>query len=200
MLLKVNYKKDSYVSGFSICAIIIAGIFIYWGINAFSGGFWSFGISWMGFIWIGIGSVILFGQIASISNKNKLRKIVLQEFELNPNISLEDASRNTGISLKDVKAIVLDLKARGLLKGPFNTQTGQLERVPPISPAAPIPPRSASSPTPPEPPMSPKPPIQSYMESMKAEEPREKPKFCPNCGTPINRDAAQYCAFCGFAL
>jgi len=29
---------------------------------------------------------------------------------------------------------------------------------------------------------------------------QEKAKFCPNCGTPIERDAAAFCAYCGSKL
>ena len=36
---------------------------------------------------------------------------------------------NTGISNKDVRAIVLDLKARGELRGKFSTKTGEAKHV-----------------------------------------------------------------------
>ena len=188
VIWKVNYKKDSYsISAGSICAILIAGVFIFWGINSFFGGHFSFGLSWMGFIWLGIGSVILFSQIGSIYNKGKLRKIVLQEFELKPDVSLEEISRSTGISLKDVKAIVLDLKMRGVLKGPFNTETGRLEAVPLATTTPPAPPSPRIAPVPPRAPLNPTISAQKYEVNSEEEDVRVKPKFCPNCGTAINR-------------
>lgn len=128
----MHYRKHQYSSGFSICGLLIAGMFFYWGIDAFLQGLWSFGFHWwLGFFWIAIGSAILVGQITALANRSKLRNIVLQEFKANPEASIEDISADTGISTKDIQAIVLDLRASGQLVGKFSRKTGQMK---PISP------------------------------------------------------------------
>ena len=165
-MIKMKYKKDQYINGFSICALIFAGMFFYWGINGLIDGFWQFGgVNWMSFLWIGIGSAILASQIAAIANRSKLKNVVSHEFEHNPNISVEEISNNTGISVRDIRAIILDLKSSGRLRGQFSTQTGDAKS----------------------------------MLVEKEEEPiiQEHSKFCPNCGTPISKDEAVYCAYCG---
>ncbi len=78
---------------------------------------------------IGIGVIILSSQIVAIANRSKLRRVVLQEFQTNPDASIEDVSMRTGISRKDVQAIILDLKASGQLIGKFSTKTGQIKHV-----------------------------------------------------------------------
>jgi DNA-directed RNA polymerase subunit RPC12/RpoP len=126
-MIEMKYKKDQYINGFSICALIFAGMFFYWGINGFIDGFWRFRVDWINFLWIGIGSAILVSQIAAITNRSKLKNVVSHEFEHNPNISVEEISNNTGISVRDIRAIILDLKSSGRLKGQFSTQTGDAE-------------------------------------------------------------------------
>jgi hypothetical protein len=150
---------------------LIAGIFFYWGIDAFLHGFWQFGINWMGFLWIGIGTAIASSQIAALANKSKLRNVVAQEFQINPNVSIEEISANTGISVKDIRAIILDLKGAGRLKGNFSPTTGEAKSMKVVNPQP--------DPTPEFP---------------------ERSQFCPNCGTPVSRDAAVYCAYCGSKL
>ena len=164
----MKYEKNQYSSGGSICALLIAGMFFYWGIDAFLHGFWQFGLNWMGFLWIGIGAAIASSQIAALANKSKLRNVVAQEFQINPNVSIEEISANTGISVRDVRAIILDLKAAGKLRGSFSTTTGEAESMKTVN----------------APPMKPQ-----HVE--------EKGGFCPNCGTAINRDNAAYCSYCG---
>jgi membrane protein implicated in regulation of membrane protease activity len=166
----MKYKKDQYISGFSICSLLIAGMFFYWGIDAFLHGFWYFGISWMGFLWFGIGLAILSGQVAAIVNRSKLRSVVLQEFESNSKVSIEEISGNTGISVRDIRAIVLDLKASGKLKGSFSPTTGSAEEMQ----------------------VSPK------VEEDLSTTPRGN--YCSNCGTPVERETAVYCAYCGSKL
>ena len=170
---KIKYNKDQYSHGASICALLIAGMFFYWGIDAFLHGFWQFGINWMGFLWIGIGAAIASSQIAALANKSKLRNVVAQEFQINPNVSIEEISANTGISVRDIRAIILDLKGAGRLRGNFSSMTGEAKSMEVVNPQ-------------PEPDSTPKAP--------------EKSQFCPNCGTPISRDTAVYCAFCGSKL
>jgi hypothetical protein len=120
----MKYEKNQYTEGFSVCGLIIAGAFFFWGITTIIAG------GWWGIILIGIGIAISLGLIRAIVNRKKLRNAVLYEFESNPNASLEDISKNTGISKKDVQAIILDLKMSGELRGKFSTKTGQLKTVP----------------------------------------------------------------------
>jgi hypothetical protein len=80
-------------------------------------------------VWLGIAAAILIGQIAAFTNRNKLRNAVLFEYEESPNATIEQISASTGISFRDVQAIVLDLKARGLLRGKFSSETGQMTNV-----------------------------------------------------------------------
>ncbi|MFX0023939.1 MAG: zinc-ribbon domain-containing protein [Candidatus Hermodarchaeota archaeon] len=122
----MKYERNQYSEGFSICSLIFAGIFLYWGISLFFP--WQVW-SWGGFILIGIGIAILVGQIYALTNRSKLRNVVLIEFKENPEASVEDVSRSTGISRKDINAIILDLKASGQLIGKFNTTTGQIKHL-----------------------------------------------------------------------
>jgi hypothetical protein len=124
----MKYEKNQYSEGFSICGLIIAGAFFYWGINTLLKGF--YGINWLGFLWFGIGAAILASQIRALTNRSKIKNIVQTEFEQNPNASIEEISKSTGISKKDVQAVVFDLKAEGKLKGKFSSSTGKLKKAP----------------------------------------------------------------------
>jgi hypothetical protein len=62
-----------------------------------------------------------------LANKSKLRNAVLYEYEEHPEGTIEQISQSTGITIRDVQAIVLDLKAKGLLRGKFSSTTGQLK-------------------------------------------------------------------------
>ncbi|MHA2288933.1 MAG: hypothetical protein ACXABG_09100, partial [Promethearchaeota archaeon] len=81
------------------------------------------------FLWILVGLSIISNQIYKLANRSKLRNVVKQEFEQNPNISIEMIASNTGITIKDARAIVLDLKARKELRGKFSTKTGEAKQV-----------------------------------------------------------------------
>lgn len=124
----MHYERNEYQEGFSICALIIAGIFLWWGFNIFfnemTKWWWFFG-----FFWIIVGLSIISSQIYKLTNRSKLRNIVKQEFEQNPTISIEMIANNTGITLKDARAIVLDLKGRGELRGKFSTKTGEAKHI-----------------------------------------------------------------------
>ena len=123
----MKYKRNQYSEGVSICSFIIAGILIYWGINDIFVPIWaSTGINWWGLVWFAIAAVIIGGQVAALANKSKLRNAVLYEYEEHPEATIQDISQNTGITIKDVQAIVLDLKAKGLLRGKFSSTTGQM--------------------------------------------------------------------------
>jgi hypothetical protein len=112
---------------------IIAGSFLWWGISLIATAtlvWWGVTVlqwSWSGFLVIGIGVLILISQLIALTSRNKLRRVVLQEFKTSPNASIEDVSMRTGISRRDVQAIVLDLKASGQFMGKFSTKTGQLK-------------------------------------------------------------------------
>ncbi len=164
----MKYKRDQYTNGFSVCALIIAGMFFYWGFDAFFDDSWHFIFSLWGFFWIGIGAAILSSQIALIANRSKLKNVVLHEFQSNPNISVEEISANTGISVRDARAIILDLKAAGKIRGGFSTTTGEAKSIKTIN-------------TP-------------HIEQQAIE---EKGFYCPNCGTQIKRENAEYCSYCG---
>jgi hypothetical protein len=166
-MMLMKYKRDQYNNGFSICALIFAGIFFYFGINDF----WNFNVSWISFLWIGIGAAILSSQIAVVANRSKLKNIVLHEFQSHPNISVEEISGNTGISVRDVRAIILDLKAAGRLRGSFSSSTGGAESMQVIKP-----------------------------QPVNQQPVNEKGAYCPNCGTVINRENVVYCSYCGAKL
>jgi len=122
----MHYERNEYNEGFSICGLIIAGAFLYWGINnLINWNFWW----WSGFILTAIGISIISSQIYKLTNRSKLRTVVKQEFEQNSNASIEVIASKTGITIKDVRAIVLDLKARGELRGKFSTKTGEAKHV-----------------------------------------------------------------------
>ena len=123
----MKYKRNQYSEGVSICSFIIAGILIYWGINVIFVPIWaSTSINWWGLVWFAIAAVIIGGQVAALANKSKLRNAVLYEYEEHPEATIQEISQNTGITIKDVQAIVLDLKAKGLLRGKFSSTTGQM--------------------------------------------------------------------------
>ncbi len=113
----MKYKKNQYSEGFSFCGTAIGVVFLVWGL-------FSIRILWWFIISSLIGLSILIGQFAAIANRSRLRKLVKIEFETNPNVSVQDISKNTGITEKDVQAIIIDLKLRGGWKGAFSPMTG----------------------------------------------------------------------------
>ncbi|TET05706.1 MAG: zinc ribbon domain-containing protein [Promethearchaeota archaeon] len=123
----MKYKRNQYSEGVSICSFIIAGILIYWGINDIFVPMWvGTWLNWWGLVWFGIAAAIIIGQIAALANRSKLRNAVLYEYEAHPEATIEQIRQNTGITIRDVQAIVLDLKANGLLRGKFSSTTGQM--------------------------------------------------------------------------
>ena len=171
----MHYERNQYSEGFSICGLIFAGAFLYWGFSTLTSGFFSnLHLWWIGFIFIGIGIAIISGQIYALANRSSLRNIVKYEFEENPKASIEDISANTGITVKDVRAIILDLKARGELKGKFSSKTGEMKYTEIAKPTQPI------------------------DKLIEGEE--KKGQYCPNCGTPVKKGEAIYCSYCGAKL
>ena len=111
----MKYEKNQYSEGASICGFIIAGGFLWWGFNTLFISvppFWW----WVGFIWLAIGIGIISSQIYALANRSKLRNIVKHEFTAKPNVSIEEIVANTGITIKDVRAIILDLGKRGVTR------------------------------------------------------------------------------------
>ena len=125
----MKYEKNQYSSGFSICGLIIAGAFLYWGISDLIA--WRWGFPWWGFIATAIGVAISVSQVRALFNRDKLRNLVLYEYQDNPNASIEEISNKTGITQKDVRAITLDLKGTGRLRGSFSTSTGTFKAIKP---------------------------------------------------------------------
>ena len=163
----MKYEKNSYVEGISFCSLIIAGAFLYWGIS----GVWVEVGVW-NIIQILIGLSILVGQFRAFTNKPKLRNVVLSEFTQNPNISIDEISRNTGISFKDIKAIIMDLKGSGQLRGTFSSTTGKMQL--------------AEIQKKPE------------KEAKEIETTSGGYRFCKECGTEVDKnDDAQFCPYCG---
>ncbi|MFW9771227.1 MAG: zinc ribbon domain-containing protein [Candidatus Thorarchaeota archaeon] len=163
----MRYEKNQYSAGISICALIIAGIFIYWGINdvlirPLQGQLFN----WFGIVWLGIAAAIIIGQITIWVNKDKLRKAVLYEYEENPSATIEQISTKTGITIKDVQAIVLDLKSRGLLRGKFSSSTGEMVH-------------------------------SEVVKSGQSQPSAGNVKYCPNCGTAKVKESAVFCSYCG---
>jgi len=168
----MKYEKNQYSEGVSICALIIAGMFVYWGLNdlVIKPLTESRGVVWWGFIWLGIGISIAASQVAAWLNRSRLRNAVLYEYESNPTAAIEDISQKTGITFRDVQAIVLDLKARGLLRGKFSSTTGEMKHVDVTTANPPI------------------------------ETKEDKVSYCPNCGTAKVKGTSVYCSYCGTKL
>ncbi len=89
------------------------------------------------------------------------------ELEDNPKISIEEISKNLKITKKDVQAIILDLKMRGELRGKFSSRNGTFK------------------------------PVKGDLSAQEPTEAIEQAKYCPGCGTPIKKENAQFCVYCG---
>ena len=169
----MKYKRNQYSEGLSVCSFIIAGILIYWGLNdLFIRFIWYSGeIIWFGIVWLVIGVAIVVGQVAALANRSKLRNTVLYEYEAHHEATIDEISNSTGISIRDVRAIVLDLKANGLLRGKFSSTTGQMTHAEVITK------------TKAEVPLT-----------------EGKVSYCPNCGTAKSKESAVFCSYCGSKL
>ena len=161
----MRYERNQYSEGVQICSLIIAGAFIYWGFENILGDNWFWTM-----IQLLIGFSILSSQIYAVTSRGKLRSVVKSEFSSNPSITVEQICLNTGFSRKDVKNIILDLKAGGWLRGNFSTSTGKVNIVSP-------PQKAQETPEPSD----------------------EKSVFCVSCGTSVEDDAT-FCAYCGSKL
>ncbi|MHA1670475.1 MAG: hypothetical protein ACTSV5_07825 [Promethearchaeota archaeon] len=63
----MKYGKIQYSEGVSICTLIIAGMFVYWGLNdlVIKPLTESKDVGWWGFIWLEIGLPIAVSQVAA---------------------------------------------------------------------------------------------------------------------------------------
>ena len=166
----MHYKRNQYSEGVSVCSFIIAGIFIFWGIENLFFPFWtSATTNWWGLFWFALAAAIIGGQVYAWANRSKLRNAVLYEYEEHPEATIEEISQSIGITIKDVQAIVLDLKADGLLRGKFSSTTGQMTHAEVI-----------------------KKPEGQVLEGNVA--------YCPNCGTAKVKESAVFCSYCGSKL
>jgi hypothetical protein len=102
----MKYYK-SLIIGFGF---FMATIFIIWSIFAFFNMFWNFGINWFGFIWLGLGLVIMVILIWDIMKRHsiniKRNNLILEELRYNPNATPEQIATATGIPLLDVRNII----------------------------------------------------------------------------------------------
>ena len=172
----VKYKRNMYTEGVSLCCFIIAGAFIIFGILG------PFPLS---LIALGIGFLIILGQIYRIYARGKLRNVIKNEFIVNPKASVSDICKTTGMTEKDVRAIILDLKASGEMMGKFSSSTGQLEEAFIADKQKRITQNAVKPHTTPE-----------KEKTLPAE---IKHKYCPGCGTQIPF-GAKYCEYCGTKL
>ncbi|MHA2039790.1 MAG: zinc ribbon domain-containing protein [Promethearchaeota archaeon] len=168
----MKYKRNQYSEGLSVCSFIIAGILIYWGLNdlILRPIWYGSAVSWFGIVWLVIGVAIVAGQVAAFANRSKLRNAVLYEYEEHPEATIEEIGKNTGISIRDVRAIILDLKARGLLRGKFSSTTGQMTHAEVIKKTQTKPAQEGAI------------------------------SYCSNCGTAKAKESAVFCSYCGAKL
>jgi hypothetical protein len=122
----MRYIRNQFVRAGSfmwwIFIFMISGALLWGGITILQ---WS----WAGIFNILIGVAILFRLIIATSNRSKIRRIVLDEFEKNPEASIKDVTGITGISRRDVRAIILDWKSSGHLIGNFSTKAGTISYI-----------------------------------------------------------------------
>jgi len=186
----MNYLRKSNVSSINIFMFIISIVLFIWSMFAFANMLWNFGTNWVAFIWLGLSMVTFFGQIGFINARKKL-KMVFHEIMLNQNSSLEDIAYNTGVPLKIVKKVVVDIKMRGILQSTFNTQTGYMEDVHLVS-SVPKASRKIIAAK-----VISQPSIQRYTKHEEIESHPEEPRYCAYCGSALNPNVTKYCEFCG---
>jgi hypothetical protein len=145
---------------------------------------WNFGTDYVGFIWLGFGLLIIFGQIGDILKRKKINlkisNLVLEQFRRDPNVTPEEIANTTWLSWKSVRDIVLNLKIKGYL--PIIPRGDQLN----VNPMQAVPVMTVSSAT-------------THAKTT-IHPPSEFPKYCPDCGARVDRGTIQYCTFCGYAF
>ena len=122
----MKYIRNQFVRTGSLMwwiFILIIGSAALWG------GITIFQWSWAGIFPIIIGVAILYRTIVATANRRKLRRIIIHEFERSPESSIKDITWKTGISRRDVRAILLDLKSSERFIGQFPTKTGEMQYI-----------------------------------------------------------------------
>jgi len=144
---------------------------------------WNFGTDYVGFIWLGFGLLIIFGQIGDMLKRKKINhkisNLVLEQFRRDPNVTLEEIAKTTWLSWKSVRNIVLYLRIKRYL--PLIPNGDQLN----VNQIQTVPVMTVSSAT-------------NHTKTM-VHPSSELPKYCPDCGARVDRDTTQYCTFCGYA-
>ncbi len=136
MMEKAAVKKKQIKEKAPFLGFFIAGALIFMGVSIINPLNFNSMLNLRGLIPFGIGLAIIGTIVVTLSNKSRLRRTVKYEFESNPNSSGDTVSQSTGITRKDVQAIILDLKKRGELRGSFSSKTGELKVIPVESPTA----------------------------------------------------------------
>lgn len=123
----MKYTSDQYLKSTILFKKIITGLLIFWGISSFL----PYGFKWLGYglIPLGIGIAILVRGKCAKANRRKLKRIVLFEATTNPHVSIDEISRSTGISIRDLRVIILDLKVSGELRGKISYSTEQMKHI-----------------------------------------------------------------------
>ena len=173
IFLLVCYCNMKYVRN----QFVRTGSLMWWifmlmmGGGGLGGGIYLLQWHWAGISPMIIGVAILYRLILTGVNRDKIRRIVLHEFEKNPESSIRDIMNATGISRRDVRSIILNLKSSGLIvlnrNSHISTETGQLQY------------------------------LSSQEEQSNLE---EKIKYCESCGTQISNESDLYCSYCGAKL
>ncbi|MHA1916283.1 MAG: hypothetical protein ACW986_14495 [Promethearchaeota archaeon] len=124
----MRYIRNQYVRAGSfmwwVFILIISGA-------AIGGGSYLLQFNWAGIFPIIIGILILYRLILGFTNRSKLRDIVLHEFEKDPDSSVKDLRMRTGLSRRDVRAIILELKLSGHYTSDFSTHSGRVHVIAP---------------------------------------------------------------------
>ncbi|MHA1731181.1 MAG: zinc ribbon domain-containing protein [Promethearchaeota archaeon] len=185
-----KYERNQYSDGFSFCGLIIGGIFLYAGISEIFGrGWWGIGVWWIGLFFVVIGGSIIGGNLRALYNRDRLKNLVLNEITLKKTTNVEEIAQSTGLSTKDVRHIVMDLKLEGKLFVHYDKDTGEIRDAhSPVTPGKPAnnPPVSFPNPTP------------DPLPTPKSESGRSR-KYCPYCGNVLST-GAKFCSFCGGEL
>jgi hypothetical protein len=107
---KVKYKQNQYTEGATICGAIFTGMLIYWGVTSFIP--YDPVNSWWGLFPLVFGILFLISGIIALANRGKLKRAVLYEFTSNPNTTIHEVSKSTGITIKDLNFLIREEEDR----------------------------------------------------------------------------------------
>lgn len=185
-----KYTKNQYSDGFSICGLIIGAIFVYAGISDLFGHGWFGWVWWLGFIWLGIGGSIIFGNFMALYNRDRLKNLVQTEVTRSKTTSVHAIAKATGITEKDVRHILMDLKLEGKLFAHYDKDTGEIKGV-----HAPVQGHGGTEVARPvafpHPSPAPLPEVKSASGKTR--------RYCPFCGN-LASESAKFCSMCGSEL